>query len=257
MTPCDKSMTLTPETLCWLGLSGAVGGFIDAIAGGGGLITVPALLSAGLPPQLAFGTNKAQSSVGTIVAVTRYARGGLISWHEVRSAAIVSFVASAGGAWAVTMVSNEVLKNVVPWLLLMIVAYVMFSPRLGEEGGAPRMRAGLFGLIFGSVLGFYDGFFGPGTGAFWTIATVALLGLELRRATAYTKVVNLASNLGSLIVFALKGAVLLPAAAAMVGGQLIGTYLGSGLVLSKGAGLIRRVFLCVVIGIVVRLLWMK
>ena len=112
-------------------------------------------------------------------------------------------------------------------------------------------------LSGGGVLGFYDGFFGPGTGAFWTIATVALLGLELRRATAYTKVVNLGSNLGSLIVFAFKGAVLLPAAAVMVGGQLIGTYLGSGLVLAKGATLIRRVFLCVVIGIVVRLLWMR
>jgi uncharacterized membrane protein YfcA len=140
---------------------------------------------------------------------------------------------------------------------LAIVAYVMFSPKLGEEGGTPKMQAGLFGLLFGSLLGFYDGFFGPGTGAFWTIATVALLGLELRRATAYTKVVNLASNLGSLVVFAFKGAVLLPAAAAMVGGQLIGTYLGSGLVLAKGATLIRRVFLCVVIGIVVRLLWMR
>lgn len=250
-------MTLSTETLLWLCCAGGIGGFIDSIAGGGGLITVPALLAAGLPPQLAFGTNKAQSSVGTTVAVVRYARGGLVSWSEVKVAAGISFVASAGGAWAVTLVSNEVLKAIVPWLLLAIVAYVMFSPKLGEEGGVPKLRAGVFGLLFGSVLGFYDGFFGPGTGAFWTIATVTLLGLELRRATAYTKVVNLGSNLGSLVVFAFKGAVLLPAAIAMVGGQLIGTYLGSGLVLSKGATLIRRVFLCVVIGIVVRLLWTK
>ena len=166
-------MTLSTETLIWLFCAGGVGGFIDSIAGGGGLITVPALLAAGLPPQLAFGTNKAQSSIGTIVAVTRYARGGLISWAQVRSAAIVSFIASAFGAWAVTLVSNDVLKAIVPWLLLAIVAYVMFSPKLGEEGGAPKMQAGIFGLIFGSVLGFYDGFFGPGTGAFWTIAVVA------------------------------------------------------------------------------------
>lgn len=252
-----KGMRLSIETLAWLGLAGGVGGFIDSIAGGGGLITVPALLAAGLPPQLAFGTNKAQSSVGTTVAVTRYARGGLIDWAQVRGAAVVSFIASAFGAWVVTLVSNDVLKAVVPWLLLGIVAYVMFSPKLGEEGGAAKMAAGAFGLVFGGLLGFYDGFFGPGTGAFWTIATVTLLGLELRRATAYTKVVNLASNLGSLVVFACKGAVLLPAAAAMVGGQLIGTYLGSGLVLAKGATLIRRVFLCVVIGIVIRLLWTR
>lgn len=250
-------MTLSTETLFWLFCAGGVGGFIDSIAGGGGLITVPALLAAGLPPQLAFGTNKAQSSIGTTVAVMRYARGGLISWPEVRSAAIVSFIASAFGAWAVTLVSNALLKAVVPWMLLAIVVYVMFSPKLGVEGGAPKMRAGVFGGIFGSVLGFYDGFFGPGTGAFWTIATVTLLGLELRRATAYTKVVNLGSNLGSLVVFAIKGSVLLPTAAVMIGGQLIGTYLGSGLVLTRGATLIRRVFLCVVIGIVLKLLWMR
>jgi uncharacterized membrane protein YfcA len=130
----------------------------------------------------------------------------------------------------------------------------MFSPKLGENSSQARLSAGVFGLLFGSTLGFYDGFFGPGTGAFWTIATVTLLGLELRRATAYTKVVNLASNLGSLVVFAFKGAVVLPVAAVMVAGQLIGTYLGSGLVLTQGAPLIRRIFLLVVIAIVLRLL---
>lgn len=240
--------------LGFLFLCGGVGGFIDSIAGGGGLITVPALLAAGLPPQLALGTNKAQSSVGTMVAVTRYVRGGLVDWPQVRLTALISFLASAVGAWAVSLLSNDLLRAVVPWLLLAIVAYVMVSPQLGEKTGRPRLAAGAFGLLFGSSLGFYDGFFGPGTGAFWTIATVTLLGLELRRATAYTKVVNLASNLGSLVVFACKGSVVLPVAAVMVAGQLIGTYLGSGLVLTQGAPLIRRIFLLVVIAIVLRLL---
>ncbi len=240
--------------LCFLFLCGGIGGFIDSIAGGGGLITVPALLAAGLPPQLALGTNKAQSSVGTMVAVTRYVRGGLVDWPLVRGAATASFLSSAVGAWAVSLISNEFLREVVPWLLLAIVAYVMFSPKLGEHSGQAKLQAGAFGLLFGSTLGFYDGFFGPGTGAFWTIATVTLLGLELRRATAYTKVVNLASNLGSLLVFACKGAVLLPVAGVMIAGQLIGTYLGSGLVLTQGAPLIRRIFLLVVIAIILRLL---
>jgi uncharacterized membrane protein YfcA len=247
-------MSLSAEMLCFLFCCGGIGGFIDSIAGGGGLITVPALLAAGLPPQLALGTNKAQSSLGTMVAVTRYVRGGLIDWPQVRGAAMASFLASAVGAWAVSLLSNDLLRDVVPWLLLTIVAYVMFSPKLGERSGQARLSAGAFGLLFGSTLGFYDGFFGPGTGAFWTIATVTLLGLELRRATAYTKVVNLASNLGSLCVFAYKGAVVLPVAAVMVAGQLIGTYLGSGLVLTQGAPLIRRIFLLVVIAIVLRLL---
>ncbi len=247
-------MSPSPEMLCFLFLCGGIGGFIDSIAGGGGLITVPALLAAGLPPQLALGTNKAQSSVGTMVAVTRYVRGGLVDWPLVRGAATASFLSSAVGAWAVSLISNEFLREVVPWLLLAIVAYVMFSPKLGEHSGQAKLQAGAFGLLFGATLGFYDGFFGPGTGAFWTIATVTLLGLELRRATAYTKVVNLASNLGSLLVFACKGAVLLPVAGVMIAGQLIGTYLGSGLVLTQGAPLIRRIFLLVVIAIVLRLL---
>lgn len=247
-------MSPSPEMLCFLFLCGGIGGFIDSIAGGGGLITVPALLAAGLPPQLALGTNKAQSSVGTMVAVTRYVRGGLVDWPQVRGAAAASFLSSAVGAWAVSLISNEFLREVVPWLLLAIVAYVMFSPKLGEHSGQAKLQAGAFGLLFGATLGFYDGFFGPGTGAFWTIATVTLLGLELRRATAYTKVVNLASNLGSLLVFACKGAVLLPVAGVMIAGQLIGTYLGSGLVLTQGAPLIRRIFLLVVIAIILRLL---
>lgn len=250
-------MTPSADILALLFLAGGVGGFIDSIAGGGGLITVPALLAAGLPPQLALGTNKAQSSVGTIVSVTRYARAGLIDWPQVRGATLISFLSSAFGAWAVTLISNELLRTVVPWLLLVIVAYVAVSPKLGEHGGPSRLSAGLFGLIFGTTLGFYDGFFGPGTGAFWTIATVTLLGLELRRATAYTKSVNLASNLGSLVVFACKGAVLLPVAGVMVAGQLIGTYLGSGLVLTRGAPLIRRVFLIVVLAIILRLVLTK
>ena len=177
--------------------------------------------------------------------------------QKVRAATLISCLSSAFGAWAVTLISNELLRTVVPWLLLAIVAYVAVSPKLGEHGGPSRLSAGLFGLIFGTTLGFYDGFFGPGTGAFWTIATVTLLGLELRRATAYTKSVNLASNLGSLVVFACKGAVLLPVAGVMVAGQLIGTYLGSGLVLTRGAPLIRRVFLIVVLAIILRLVLTK
>ncbi len=247
---------MSPTYLFILFVAGLAGGFIDSIAGGGGLITVPTLLALGLPPQLALGTNKAQSSCGTIMSVWRYGRAGLISWPQVRLAVILSFIASMAGAWCVTMISSASLKAIVPWMLLAIVIYVIFSPKLGEKARAARLPLVLFSLTFGTTLGFYDGFFGPGTGAFWTIATVGLLGLELTQATAFTKAVNLASNLGSLIIFSLKGDVLLPVVGVMVAGQLIGTYIGAGLVLANGAVLIRRVFLGVVFALVIKLLFL-
>jgi uncharacterized membrane protein YfcA len=248
-------MDLAPTAYALLFAAGLSGGFIDAIAGGGGLITVPTLLWAGLPPQLALGTNKAQSSCGTILAVSRYARAGLVGWGEVRLAAALSFLGSMAGAWTVKLIGNEVLRRVIPWMLLAVVIYVALSPRLGQGASKARLDATLFAWLFGLTLGFYDGFFGPGAGALWILALVTLLGQELTRANAFTKVVNLASNLGSLVVFATHGQVAPWVALAMIAGQLIGARLGSGLVLRHGAGLIRGVFLAVVLGLVLKLLW--
>ena len=248
-------MELTAVHYALLFAAGLSGGFIDAIAGGGGLITVPTLLGVGLPPQLALGTNKAQSSCGTIIAVSRYARAGLVGWAEVRLAAALAFLGSMAGAWTLTLIGNDALRRIIPWMLLAVVVYVALSPRLGAQVTKARVDATLFGWTFGLSLGFYDGFFGPGTGAFWILGLVTLLGQELTRANAFTKVVNLASNLGSLLVFAVHGQVAPWVALAMIAGQLIGARLGSGLVLKHGAGLIRGVFLVVVLALVLRLLW--
>jgi uncharacterized membrane protein YfcA len=252
--PTPPDINLSAQSLFWLWLCGATGGFVDSIAGGGGLITLPALLATGLPPQLALGTNKAQSAVGTALAATRYVRGGLISWRQIWPGVLTSFGASILGTLTVSLVDDALLRRSVPWLLMAVAIHVMRSPNLGSQPTLPRLGPGGFGFFFGCGLGFYDGFLGPGTGAFWTLATVSLLGLELRGATAYTKSVNLASNLGSLCIFLPKGSVLFPAAAVMVCGQVVGAYLGSGLVLERGARLIRGTFLCVVLCIVVRLL---
>jgi uncharacterized membrane protein YfcA len=131
----------------------------------------------------------------------------------------------------------------------------MASPRLGSAATRARMGVVLYSWVFGLTLGFYDGFFGPGTGAFWILSLVTLLGQELTRANAFTKVVNLASNLGSLVVFACLGHVAPWVALAMIVGQLIGARLGSGLVLKHGADLIRGVFLAVVLVLILKLLW--
>jgi uncharacterized membrane protein YfcA len=243
------------STLALLFLAGLAGGFIDAIAGGGGLITLPALLACGLPPQVALGTNKFQSSCGTSLAVFRYARAGLMRTPGLWLAVACAFIASAGGSHLVTFVSNDALKKIIPWMLAAVAIYTALHPRFGLHPGRARIAPLVFALCLGYVLGFYDGFFGPGAGSFWTVASVALLGLGLREATGYTKAANLASNLGSLAVFLPHGAVNFGAGAAMIAGQVIGAQLGSGFVIKHGAKFIRPVFLAVVFALTVKLIW--
>ena len=243
------------ETITLLFFAGLSAGFIDAIAGGGGLIAVPALLWAGLPPQMALGTNKMQSTWGTLMAVRKYAKAGLVSWEQVRLTMGITFVSAMLGAWVVMLISNEVLKKIVPWMLLGIAVYVLLSPGLGRTAAKSRLRLGVFACLAGSVFGFYDGFFGPGTGTFWTLACISLLGLELTRATAFTKVVNLASNLASLIIFVVGGRVNYEIAAVMIAGQLIGGRLGAGMAIRHGAPFIRIIFIAVVLAMVAKLLW--
>ncbi|HCN78910.1 MAG TPA: hypothetical protein DIT13_17175 [Verrucomicrobiales bacterium] len=245
-------MTLTTAVLLFL--AGLSAGFIDAIAGGGGLISVPALLWAGLPPQMALGTNKMQSTWGTLLAVVRYSRAGLVDWRQMRAGIAVTFTFALLGTWVVTRVSNEALKQIVPWLLLGIAIYTLLSPRLGSRPARARMEPLPFACLIGALIGFYDGFFGPGTGTFWTVACLSLLGLELTRATAYTKVVNLASNIASLLVFVIAMRIRYDVAAVMIAGQLIGARLGSGMVIRHGAPFIRVVFILVVLAMVAKLL---
>jgi uncharacterized membrane protein YfcA len=246
---------MEPHVYLLLVVAGFAGGFIDAVAGGGGLITVPALLAAGIPPQVALGTNKLQSSFGTTMAVCRYARAGLMSTPGLKLAVVLSFIASMGGAYAVSVLSKDLLEKLIPWLLATVAVYTALNRKFGVKTGEQRMSPAVFAILFGVALGFYDGFFGPGTGSFWTLAVVALLGLELKGATGYTKAANLASNLGSLCIFLPNGSVHFAAAAAMIAGQLIGARMGSGMVIRKGAGFIRPVFLTVVFAMTVKLLW--
>ena len=238
--------------------AGLAAGFIDAIAGGGGLITIPALLWAGLPVPVAFGTNKMQACCGTALAVRNYARAQLIRWREVRTGVFCTLCSAALGAWVLTLIDSRyegLLKRIVPWLLIAIAAYMALCPGMGRTKGDARLSPTTFAILAGSVLGFYDGFFGPGTGSFWALACVLLLGLDLRYATAYTKVMNLTSNLASLAVFLVAGKVRFDLAAVMVAGQLTGAHLGSGMVVKNGAGIVRPVLLITVLALAGKLLW--
>ncbi len=246
---------MNAEVLLPLFGAGLCAGFVDSVAGGGGLISVPALLWAGLPPQVALGTNKLQSSAGTIIAVRHYLLSGLVNGREVVWAIVVTFGFAVLGTLALTRISNGTLVRVVPWLLLGVAVYALFSPRFVRGGTSPRLGTAPFAWIGGASLGFYDGFFGPGTGAFWTLGWIALRGKDLLGATAATKVVNLTSNLAALCVFIPLGLVRYDLAGAMIGGQLLGARLGSGMAVRHGAPFIRWIFLAVVFVMVTKLLW--
>lgn len=247
-------LSLSPTDCLILFCAGFAGGLVDAIAGGGGLITVPALMAVGLPPHVALGTNKLQSACGTSLAVWHYARAGLTRTAGIRLAVGCAALAGAAGAVAVGMVGRDLLRQVVPVLLAVVAVYTACNRRFGLEPGKARLAPWQVAAGCGILLGGYDGFFGPGTGSFWMLALVSLLGLDLRHATGYTKAANLASNLGSLAVFLACGAVHAGAAGVMIVGQLIGARLGSGLVIANGAKVVRPVFLTVVFALTVKLL---
>jgi len=235
-------------------LAAFTAGFVDSIAGGGGLITVPLLLSAGLPPLDALGTNKLQASFGSGSATWHFARAGLIDGREVRLGVGLSFLSAMLGAFVVQQISPDFLRRLIPALLIGIAIYTLFQPGFGLHDQKPRLTPPLFAALFGVLIGFYDGFFGPGTGSFWAMACVVVMGFNLTKATAYTKAMNLASNAGSLLVFLAGGKMHFEIGLLMGVGQWTGARLGSRLVIRKGARFIRPIFVTVVLAITVKLL---
>jgi uncharacterized membrane protein YfcA len=236
-------------------LTGFAAGFVDSIAGGGGLITMPVLLSFGFHPLDALGTNKLQACFGSGTATWQYARAGAVTLRECVRGFAITFVAAAAGTWLVMRLPSDFLKRFIPALLIVVAVYSLLRPKLGDAEARPRMRRGGFDVLFGLLIGFYDGFFGPGTGTFWAMAFVLVLGFQFTKATAHTKAMNFSSNLSSLAVFAGCGHVLPLPGAIMGVGQLLGARLGSRTVLKHGARFIRPVFIAVVLAITLKLLY--
>lgn len=235
--------------------TGLVAGFVDAIAGGGGLITLPVMLSLGGDPQSALGTNKLQATFGSASATWHYARAGAVDLRDCGRGAVLTFVGALVGTLGVRQIGPDTLKVVIPLLLLAVAAYMLRHPQLGVAHRGARMSRARFDLTFGLLLGFYDGFFGPGTGTFWAMAFVLALGFNLTRATGYTKAMNFSSNLCSFLLFALAGKVNYGAGITMGVGQLIGARIGSGMVMTRGTKFIRPVFISVVLTLTAKLLY--
>lgn len=246
--------SISSEVLLLLIATAGLAGFVDAIAGGGGLLALPALLWAGVPPVQALATNKLQGSFGTLTASLNFHHKGHIDLASLWPAIILTALGSASGTLMVQYLSADFLDKVIPVLLICFALYFVFSHQVGDQDAKQRISAGLFAVSAGFGLGFYDGFFGPGTGSFFTAAFVMLMGYNLTNATGSTKVLNFTSNITSLVFFALGGHVLWTLGLAMGMAQMAGAWLGSHLAIRHGARIIKPLLIVVSLGISIRLL---
>ena len=231
-------------------------GFVDAIVGGGGLILVPALFAVfpGAHPATLLGVNKGSSIWGTAVATAQYARRVDMRWSALLPAAAAGFVGAMSGAWLVTVISADFLRRLLPFVLLAVLAYTVAKKDLGQHhtprfaGRAETLAASAIGL----VIGFYDGFFGPGTGSFFVFLFVRWLGYDFLNASASAKLLNTATNLAALGLFAWKGHVWWHFALTMAVANVAGSLLGTHMALRHGAGFVRVVFIGVVSALILK-----
>jgi uncharacterized membrane protein YfcA len=238
-------------------LTGFFAGLVDSIAGGGGLITLPVLLSLGFSPHDALGTNKFQASFGSFTASYYYVKKGGVKLKETVTGIISTLIGATIGVIAVEQVSSKALNFIIPFLLIGIIIYSFKKTNIGELETHAHFTPFNFYLIFGILFGFYDGFFGPGVGSFWAFAFIAGLGYSFPKATGYTKVMNFTSNIVSLFIFLINGNIFFTAGIFMASGEILGAKIGSGLVIKKGARFIRPIFITVVIITTLKLLFDK
>lgn len=250
-------MTLSLGTLLILVSGAFFAGLVDSMAGGGGLISLPLLLACGIPPHLALGTNKVQSSSGTIFSTWRYLRSGSMHIPLALSSAGGALIGSYLGARAVLAIPSEDLSVIVLPLIVVVALITFLRKDFGSVSNykfATVAKAVPQAVLIGLVIGFYDGFFGPGTGTFLAFAFVFFFGFSFVQATANAKVSNLASNIAAVVAFAFSSNVLWTAAIPMAAANIVGNLLGSGLAIKKGAVVIKPVFALVLAGIFLKIL---
>lgn len=218
---------LTYEILFFLFLIALLAGFLDTLAGGGGLLTIPALMLSGMGPLAALATNKFQCTFGTATASLMLLRQKRICWHNVKFLMLTAFIGSAIGTLIVQFINAEVLNFVIPIVILLIGVYFLISPSSLNEQRQARISKAHYRRYVMPLIGCYDGMFGPATGSFFTLAGRTLQGLPFLEATATAKALNFATNIASLTVFLFAGQIVWLAGACMLLGQLFGAWLGA------------------------------
>ena len=249
-------MELTPITYLIVCPLIMLAGFVDSVAGGGGLISLPAYYLAGLPPYLAAGTNKLSAGLGTIAASGRYLSGGKVAGRV----ALLAALGALPGSWLGTTVQLHIPENVVRIMMVCVIPVVAVVV-LGRKGGLerqvtlPRRTELLLSLLIGLVIGFYDGLVGPGTGTFLILLFTLVLGMDTVRASGTAKLVNLASNVAAFITYAVAGDVLYALAIPAAACAIVGNVLGANMTMKRGTGFIRRMLLVVLALLLAKMVW--
>ena len=243
-------------TLVLLGVGAFLAGMVDAVVGGGGLIQIPLLFSAfpQAAPATLFGTNKLASVFGTVGAAVQYSRRVSIPWSAAGPAALAAAIGSWSGARAVVLFPPAALRPLILVLLVLVALYTFLRKDFGihhRRLASAGRECGL-AILIGAALGFYDGFFGPGTGSFLIFLFIRILGMDFLHASVSAKIVNVSTNLAAIAVFVSHGAVFWQVALVMACCNLLGSRVGTGLALRHGAVFIRKAFLAVVLVLILR-----
>ena len=230
-------------------------GFIDTLAGGGGLITLPFLFLVGLPPLHALGTNKLQGVAGTLMASAIMLRKKQISWPQMRGAMLTTGIAAMLGTFTVQFIDTHALNVIIPIILLLMGGYFLWAPNLDSRGQPAKISAQTYQNTAAPVIGFYDGMFGPGTGTFFSLSGIVLRGQSLVQATASAKALNLASNVGAITIFMLAGKVFWAVGGIMVIGQFVGAWIGSHSLLRVSSKVLRPLIVIMCLLMLLRYSW--
>ena len=218
-------------------------GLVDAIGGGGGLISLPAYMIAGLPPHMAVATNKMGAAFGTALATARFIKAGLVNLKLAVPAVIAAMIGFSIGANIVLIVPAEVM-NYVLIVVLPVSAFLVLNKKIFNDEGSDTIvldkRTYITAMAAALVVGIYDGFYGPGTGTFLIIAFTVFAKLDIKTANAQAKVINLTTNITALVIFLINGQILLPLGIAAAACNMVGGYIGAGLAMSKGSNLSRN-----------------
>lgn len=232
-----------------------VAGFVSAIAGGGGMIVLPALLWLGVPPLNALATNKFQSVFGTLSSTINFFRKGHIEGEGLKTSLLCAFIAAILGSVLVQFIPTQLLSQFIPYLLILLALYMLISPSLSDEDRPAKLKKPVFDALCINGIGFYGGLFGPGIGSFFAVALASLRGFNMRRATAHTKPLVLTVNFTSMIVFVFAGQMLWGLAIIMAVAQFAGARLGSNLVISKGSKLIKPMMISITLILALRMIF--